>query len=258
MKNGLKGRGMMTEKKVAIVTGGSSGIGKAVVRKLLDQGNIVAIVDLNEGNESEENLYYYHADVSNQESAKQVVTRIKEDLYRVDILVNCAGLARRMPSVDFTVSDLSLVLDVNLKGTIFMCQAVAPHMMNASGGSIVNIGSMLAHYGTSNNLAYAGSKGGVIQVTKCFAVEWAEQNIRVNTVSPGYIETALTKNFFNDDKFFNHLMARTPQKRLGKPEEVANVIAFLVSEDASFVTGVDIPIDGGILAGDPAISASLA
>ncbi|WP_102344748.1 SDR family NAD(P)-dependent oxidoreductase [Bacillus sp. Marseille-P3661] len=248
----------MEEKQVAIVTGGSSGIGRAVVNKFLKQGKIVAVVDLNEMAVTEENLYYYHADVSNQESAKQVATRIKEDLNRVDILVNCAGLARRAPSVDFTDSDLSLVLDVNLKGTVFMCQAAAPHMMNSGGGSIVNIGSMLAHYGTLNNLAYAGSKGGVIQVTKCLAVEWAEQNIRVNAVSPGYIETPLTNNFFKDERFFNHLMARTPQKRLGKLEEVANVIAFLASEEASFVTGVDIPIDGGILAGDPAISASLA
>jgi 2-deoxy-D-gluconate 3-dehydrogenase len=246
----------MDTKTVAIVTGGASGIGRCVVQRYLKKNYKVAVVDLNIPDVPDLDVRYYQADVSDQEAAKEIVKQIVADFGQVDILVNCAGIGPRKPSLEFTDSEISKVLDVNLKGTIFMCQAVAPYMMENKGGAIVNIGSMLAHFGSKKGLAYASSKGGVIMATKCFAVDWAPYNIRVNAVSPGYIETPLTTNFFGDEDFYKHLLARTPQGRLGKPEEIAAAIDFLTSSDASFITGVDLPIDGGLLAGDPALSSS--
>lgn len=243
----------MSERTVAIVTGGSSGIGRSVVQRYLSKNYTVAVVDIKLSNEFP-NVHYYQGDVSDQEGAKKVVDQIVHDLGGVNILVNCAGIGPRKLSLEFSDREISQVLDVNLKGTIFMCQAVAPHMMKNNGGAIVNIGSMLAHFGSQKGLAYASSKGGVILATKCFAVDWAPYKIRVNAVSPGYIETPLTGTFFVDQDFYQHLLRRTPQGRLGKPEEVAAAIDFLTSPEASFITGIDLPVDGGLLAGDPALS----
>lgn len=253
---------LQMEKKVAIVTGGTSGLGLAVARRFAEKGVAVAIVDISKdrGKEQESALRaegkevnFYHVDVTNQQETKQVLNQIVSDLERVDILVNAAGIIRRASNVHVSADDMKAVLDVNLTGTVYMCQAVQPHMVHAGGGAIVNFGSMLAHYGSKNLLAYAASKGGVIQVTKCFAVDWAEYNIRVNAVSPGYIETDLSAGATKDPAFRERILSRTPQKRFGTPEEVASAIDFLSSSDASFITGVVLPVDGGLLAGDPSL-----
>jgi 2-deoxy-D-gluconate 3-dehydrogenase len=244
----------MSTNLVAIVTGGSSGIGRAVVQRYVRKGYGVAVVDLNKPEEPEENVLYFQASVADQEGTKQVVKQIVDALGRVDILVNCAGIGITSPSLEFSDQDISKVLDVNLKGTIFMCQAVAPNMIDNGGGAIVNIASMLAHYGSRHGLAYATSKAGVMMATKCLAVEWAPYNIRVNSVSPGHIETGMTKSFIKTPGFYEYLLGRTPQHRLGLPEEIAAAIDFLASADASHITGIDLPVDGGLLAGDPSLS----
>lgn len=252
----------MNEGKVAIVTGGVTGLGRAVVERLSSKGVRIAIVGITEelGRETERSLQeqgrsvvYYDGDVADEEAVSRVVSEIYRDFGRIDYLVNAAGIITRAPAKSVQKDDYQRVLSINLVGGLLMCQAVYPYMAKDGGGSIVNFGSMLAHYGSKNLISYASSKGAVIQMTKCLAVDWAEDNIRVNAVSPGYIETQLSAGATKDPVFKERILSRTPQRRFGRPEEVAAVIDFLLSEDASFVTGVDIPIDGGLLAGDPVL-----
>lgn len=248
--------------KTAIVTGGVSGLGLAVVQRFLRNGISVAMLDISEekGEACERELRlaggdatFFPVDVTVQKHAQHVTELVARKFGRIDTLVNAAGLIRRTPAGNVADDELSEVLDANLKGTVYMCQSVQPYMAEAGGGAIVNFGSMLAYYGSKNLLSYAASKGGVIQVTKCFAVEWASLGIRVNAVSPGYIETPLSAGATQDPVFRERVLSRTPQGRFGKPEEVAAVIDFLCSEDASFVTGVSLPVDGGLLSGDPSL-----
>jgi NAD(P)-dependent dehydrogenase (short-subunit alcohol dehydrogenase family) len=248
--------------KVAIVTGGASGLGLAVVKRLAQKGMTVAMVDVSEENGTQQErllveqgfpVSFFQSDVTNQEQARKTVELIIEKLKTVSILVNAAGIIRRTPHVNVTDQELTGVLNVNLNGTIYMCQSVYPYIKERDGGAIVNFSSMLAHYGSKNLLSYAASKGAIVQITKCLAVDWASDGIRVNAVSPGYIETPLSEGATKDPAFNERILSRTPQHRYGKPEEVASVIDFLCSDDASFVTGIVLPVDGGLLAGDPSL-----
>jgi NAD(P)-dependent dehydrogenase (short-subunit alcohol dehydrogenase family) len=248
--------------QVAVITGGASGLGLAVVERLARKGLTVAMIDISsENGEAAQtrlrneglDIHFYLADLTHQENAKAVAQKIYDRFQTIDILVNAAGIIRRSPHVKVTDVELDMVLDINLNGTVYMCQAVQPYMIQSGGGAIVNFASMLAHYGSKNLLAYAASKGGVVTITKCLAVDWAEFGIRVNAVSPGYIETALSAGATKDPVFRERILSRTPQRRFGTPDEVAAVIDFLCSDDASFITGVVLPIDGGLLAGDPSL-----
>ncbi|MEX1029966.1 MAG: SDR family oxidoreductase [Paenibacillaceae bacterium] len=248
--------------QAAVITGGASGLGLAVVERLARKGLTVAMIDISsENGEAVQtrlrneglDVHYYYADLTKQENAKAVAQMIFDRYQMIDILVNAAGIIRRSPHVNVTDRELDNVLDINLNGTVYMCQAVQPFMVQSGGGAIVNFASMLAHYGSKNLLAYAASKGGVVTITKCLAVDWAEFGIRVNAVSPGYIETALSAGATKDPVFRERILSRTPQRRFGTPDEVAAVIDFLCSDDASFITGVVLPIDGGLLAGDPSL-----
>lgn len=246
--------------KVAVVTGGASGLGRAVALRLSGNGHSVVVVDVVENTEGmpaeterSESWHYIRADVTKKDNTIRAVEQVIDRLGRIDIVVNAAGIIRRSPAADIPEDELKSVLDINLLGTVYMCQAVQPYLARSGGGSIVNFGSMLAHYGSENLLSYAASKGGIVQVTKCLAVEWAKYNIRVNAVSPGYIETPLSAGATLDPVFRERILSRTPFRRFGKPEEIAAAVDFLVSSDASFITGIVLPVDGGLLAGDPSL-----
>lgn len=252
----------MNPNRVAIVTGGASGLGLAVVERLIKRGMRVAMIDVStekgefESNRLREKGYdvaFFAVNVTNQKETKEVARRIFEAFGGIHRLINAAGIIKRASHVDVTDQELRGVLDVNLNGTVFMCQAVKPYMVSSGGGAIVNFASMLAHYGSKNLLSYAASKGGIVTVTKCMAVDWAEDDIRVNAVSPGYIETSLSSGATKDPVFNERILSRTPQRRYGTPEEVSAAVDFLSSDDASFITGVVLPVDGGILAGDPSL-----
>ncbi len=248
-------------KQTAIVTGGASGLGLAVAERFAGKGMTVVIIDVSadQGERQRDRLrdaghdvHYVHADLTSQPAAAATAAAAHAAAGRIDLLVNAAGIIRRKPHADVPADELDAVLDINLNGTVYMCQAVYPYMRE-NGGAIVNFASMLAHYGSKNLLAYAASKGGVVQVTKCLAVDWAADGIRVNAVSPGYIETPLSSGATRDPVFRERILSRTPQRRFGQAHEVASAIDFLCSEDASFITGVVLPIDGGLLAGDPSL-----
>lgn len=250
----------MDKRRTAIVTGGASGLGLAVVSRFIEKGYAVAIVDVAEekGREIVDQLreggadaHFIAGNVTDQDQARDIARRAAEAMGSIRILVNAAGIIRRTPATEVKDAELMAVLQVNINGSVFMCQAVQPYMERDSEGSIVNFSSMLAHYGSENLLSYAASKGGIVQVTKSLAVSWAKYGIRVNAVSPGYIETPLSAGATQNPQFRERILSRTPQGRYGKPEEVAAVIDFLTSPEASFVTGVVLPIDGGLLAGDP-------
>lgn len=247
---------------ISIVTGGASGLGLAVVKRFAQKGYTVAMIDISHENgklqesilrDDGYDVHFYQADVTQQDQVLEVTKQIFDKNGNIHILVNAAGIIRRTPHVNVKDQELKMVLDVNLNGTIYMCQAVHPYMDKGGQGAIVNFSSMLAHYGSKNLLSYAASKGGIVQITKCLAVDWAENNIRVNAVSPGYIETPLSSGATKDPVFNERILSRTPQRRYGKPEEVAAAIDFLCSAEASFITGVVLPIDGGLLAGDPSL-----
>ena len=246
-------------KQTAIVTGGASGLGLAVAERFAEKGMTVVIIDVSaeQGERQRDRLreagrdvHYVYADLTSQPAAAAAAAAAHAAAGRIDLLVNAAGIIRRKRHAEVPADELDAVLDINLNGTVYMCQAVYPYMRE-NGGAIVNFASMLAHYGSKNLLAYAASKGGVVQVTKCLAVDWAADGIRVNAVSPGYIETPLSSGATRDPVFRERILSRTPQRRFGQAHEVASAIDFLCSEDASFITGVVLAIDGGLLAGDP-------
>ena len=186
------------------------------------------------------------ADVQDESSCRALCARTVERLGRLDILVNNAGIANRKQPQDHTEAEWRRVIDVNLSGAFWCAQAAYPSMLHAGGGKIINIGSMLSIFGTSFAVAYAASKGGIVQMTKALACAWAKDNIQVNAVLPGWIDTEFTQTARKQVEGLNErVLARTPAGRWGKPEDFAGIAVFLASPASQFVTGASIPVDGG-------------
>ena len=231
--------------KSAVVTGGTSGIGAGVARVLADTGWSVIAASVSQSEidafPEHRNISTLLADVTDQASVDALV----EDIKQLDGLVNCAGILRRGDEYDINVFEQ--VLDVNLTGTMRCCLAAKNALTNA-GGAIVNTASMLSTFGGPLVPAYSASKGGVAQLTKALAGGWAEDGIRVNAIAPGWIQTEMTRGLREDQARTDGIMARTPMKRWGQPAEVGALACWLLSEEASFVTGAIYPVDGGYLA----------
>ena len=242
--------------KIAIVTGGSSGIGKATVQLLLKQGAKVIVLDLKpiDINVNKETLFYYDIDVTDENQVSSLITTISEKFNLINILINSAGVTARN-AFDQEVSEYELwkkVLEVNLNGTYLVSREVVKVMIEQNHGSIVNLSSIMGQvvypeYLNSLTSPYPISKGGIVQYTKNLASFVGNKNIRVNCVSPAFIYTDLTKNILDDEFIGTKLKDQHPMKRFGTPEEVAETICFLASDKASFITGVDLPCDGGYL-----------
>ena len=231
--------------KQALVTGGTRGIGAGVARVLASSGWTVVAASISQAEidtfDSQNGINTQLLDVTDQAS----VDAVFGDLTQLDALVNCAGILVRGEEYDIDV--FSRVLDVNLTGTMRCCLAAQP-LLAQSGGAIVTTASMLSTFGGPLVPAYSASKGGVAQLTKALAGKWAADGIRVNAVAPGWIETEMTQGLRDNPDRAEGILSRTPLNRWGKISEVGALVRWLLSEEASFVTGSVYPVDGGYLA----------
>jgi len=247
--------------KTALITGGTTGIGLSTAKELARRGSRVAVVGRNEkrGAEALEKLTTIHekchfiaGDVSSIKDCSHIVRETVYRLGRLDILVNSAGVYKAGPIETVTEADYHQVMDINVKGTFFMCQMALPEMRKTGGGAIVNVSSDSGIMGNSEAALYCASKGAVTIFTKALAVDVARENIRVNCVCPGDIQTPMLErdaaSAEDCDTYLSDMKSHYPVGRVGTPEEVAATICFLASEAAPFVVGAAWSIDGGLTA----------
>lgn len=240
--------------KVAAVTGGNGGIGLAMAEGLAKAGASIMIIGRNseKNNVAEGKLTAlgvkasaFAADVTSEEDCAAAMAAAKDRFGRLDILINNAGTNIRNVPHKLSLQDWRTVIDTNLSSA-FICSNAAYPLLSAEGGKIINIGSMLSIFGSSYGAAYAASKGGIVQLTKSQAVAWAPDNIQVNAILPGWINTDLTRQARIDvDGLHDRIQGRTPADRWGDPEDLAGVAVFLSASASDFVTGTAIPVDGG-------------
>jgi 2-deoxy-D-gluconate 3-dehydrogenase len=244
------------DKKVAIVTGGNGGIGKGIARGFASKGANIAIVARNEkkteaaANEIREafgvGVLGLQCDVSDEEAVKQMAARVVQEMGRIDILVNNAGINIRKLPQDYDASEWDRVLIGNLRSAFLCSKAVYPAMKSGGGGKIINIGSMTTIFGGAKLGPYSASKGGIVQMARSMACAWAADNIQVNSILPGWIDTELTQQARKDLAGLNEsVISRTPNRRWGKPEDLAGAAIFLASAASDYVTGTALPVDGG-------------
>jgi NAD(P)-dependent dehydrogenase (short-subunit alcohol dehydrogenase family) len=238
------------EGRVCLITGAAQGIGAACARRFAREGAIVVVADVDDERgaavAAEVEGRFLHCDVGEGIEIAQTVEAVMAEFGRIDVLVNNAGIARSADLLEVTEEDFDAVLRVNLRGAFLMAQAVARHMVAAGRGSIVNLSSVNGTFTIPTIASYNISKGGMNQLTRVFALGLADRGVRVNAVAPGTIATEMAAaSVLVDEAARRRVMSRTPMKRFGQPSEVADVIAFLASDAASYVTGEIVVIDGG-------------
>ncbi|HID38296.1 MAG TPA: 3-oxoacyl-[acyl-carrier-protein] reductase [Calditrichaeota bacterium] len=246
---------MTAEVKTAIVTGSARGIGKAIAMRLAGTGYNVVVSDINEeasrqtAIEIEEKFdvktLVVKADVSLADDADNLIKQTVDTFSSVDVLVNNAGVTRDNLAIRMSEKDWDMVLNINLKGTSLCSQAAAKVMMKKRSGSIVNISSVSGILGTAGQANYASSKAGVIALTKALARELGPRNITVNAIAPGFILTEMTEQL--PDKVKEEYLKQIPLNRAGTPEDIAQVVGFLISPSASYITGTVIVVSGGMV-----------
>ena len=245
--------------KVAIITGGGRGIGQAGALEFAREGASVVISDIAEHDEVKDTLVqiealggkgiFVQADVGDEDQVIFLVDHTVETFGQVDILVNCAGINLRHPAVDYPEADWRRTLEMNLTVPFLLSQAAGRAMIESGrGGSIINVGSLACMASRPSIPSYTAAKGGLAQLTKALAVEWAKHNIRVNAIAPGYIHTEMTRPLYEDEEFSRFAVSRTPAGRWGEPEDLVGPTVMLASEAGGFVTGQVIYVDGGFTA----------
>jgi len=241
--------------RVAVVTGGNGGIGLGMARGLGQAGAAVVVAARNDEKslaavEELETIgvkaISIRVDVTDSSSCRTMVEEVMRRFGRLDVLVNNAGTNIRRQPQDYTIDEWRTVIDTNLTSAMLCCQLAYPLMVKGGAGKIINIGSMMSIFGASFTAAYAASKGGIVQLTKALATAWAKDNIQVNAVLPGWIDTELTRRARGEiDGLHERVVARTPAGRWGTPDDHAGIAIFLATAASDFVTGSTITIDGG-------------
>lgn len=243
--------------KTAIIIGASRGLGQGMAMALAEAGADLAIVARNassleklseEVKERRQRCLSLPTDVSNPSEIQAMVNRVIEVFGKIDILINSQGTQVRKPALEMTEQDWDGLMSVNLKSVFFSCQIVGRQMIKQGRGKIINVASLASVIGLANISIYGASKGGVAQLTKALAVEWAPHHINVNAVLPGYYRTELTADLFKNEEKKRWVLSRIPLGRTGLPEDLAGTVVFLSSEASDYITGQIIPVDGGWLA----------
>lgn len=240
--------------KIVLVTGGASGIGFTTAETFLKQKATIEIWDMNETagekavekwREEGHTTHFTKVNVADNEAVRQAMAELKERHGKLDVLVNNAGITRDATMLKMDPSKWQQVIDVNLSGVFYCGKAAAELMAEQGTGVILNASSVVAHYGNFGQSNYVAAKAGVIGMTKTWARELGRKGIRVNAVAPGFINTAMVETV--PEKVLDGLRDRTPLQRLGEPEDIANAYVFLASDEASFITGIALQVDGGLV-----------
>lgn len=249
---------MRLKGKVAIVTGGGSGIGEATALTFAKEGARITVADVADsaGNNTVEQIrasggdgIYVHADVTSASEIQGVVRETIGNYGKLDVLFNNAGIAMRLGVAELPEEDWDRCIAINLKGAYLGSKYAIPAMIANGGGSIINTASIYGIVGGLNRAAYVASKGGIVNLTRGMALDYANNNIRVNCICPGFTDTPLIKNFVETPTKYKALVDQHPMGRLAKPLDVAYGALYLASDESAFVTGIALPIDGGYTAG---------
>jgi len=242
--------------KVAVVTGASRGLGKAISIGLAEAGADVIVTDVLNANETVEEIRKLgrksiglKMDVSKKEDVSSMVNQALKKFDRIDILVNNAGIYRAAPAETAKEEDWDKILAINLKGQFLCSQEVGKQMIKQKSGKIINIASVAGKSAFAQSVAYNASKAGVILLTKTLAVEWGKHNINVNAICPGVFSTQMTEDFLKSEDFLRMIKARVPMERCGEPRELVGAAVYLASKASDYVTGHALVVDGGWIAG---------
>ncbi len=244
--------------KIAIVTGGGGGLGRDICLSLARAGASVVIADINplsgrktvsEITQLQREAAFFELDVADSRSVNEMADSVVERFGAINILVNSAGITKRLPPLDFPEEDFDRIIAVNLKGTFLCCQAAAQQMAKQGGGKIVNLSSIGGTVALPNTVAYCASKGGVVQMTRALALDLAPYKINVNAVAPSPADTPIAVTVFQNPKTLEGFLSKVPLGRLCEPRDVSEAVLFLSSPASDFITGHILAVDGGYLAG---------
>ncbi len=237
--------------KITIITGGARGIGFSTAEKFLKEGAKVIIWDISESSGQSaiaklknDDAIFFQVDTTSSESVNRAINAVMEKYGRVDVLINNAGITRDATIKKMTLTDWQQVIDVNLTGVFNCTQAVVQHMIEQKSGAIINASSVVGLYGNFGQANYAATKAGLIGMTKTLAKELGKHNITVNAVAPGFIATEMIQSI--PEKVIDMMISKTPLARLGQPEDIANAYVFLSSDEASFISGAVLSVDGAV------------
>lgn len=242
------------ENKVCIVTGAGKGIGKEISELFYEEGAKLALItrskedisSLEKEFSNKKRSLFYVGDVSDEETARKFIEETNKKYKKIDVLINNAGMRFRKDFLDITLDEWNKVITNNLTSTYLMCREVGKSMVQQQSGKIVNLASVIGTQGLPQLAAYGASKGGIITLTKCLALEWANYNINVNAVAPGFCATSYAENFKNQKpELYKFTIERTPKKRWGTSRDVANACLFLSTKSSDYVTGTVLDVDGG-------------
>lgn len=238
------------EGKTVLVTGAAGGIGRAIVKTLHSLGAVVGITDISKealdafASELKDRVFVFEADLTNAESIKELIKSAENQMGKIDILVNNAGITKDGLSMRMTDDQFKGVLDVNLIAPFMLMRAVMPFMMKRRYGRIINMASIVGVMGNAGQANYCASKGGLIAMSKAVAAEMASRGVTVNCVAPGFVQTRMTDVL--PDEVKAKMLASIPLARLGQPQDIANAVAFLASEEAGYITGQTLHVNGGM------------